>query len=606
LPATTGKRCRPSIFYPYTEADDFEAKVGDLLEALDTDSKYVSQHTTLEQRAVEWHENGRRAGFLLREDALLEAEDWLASSSGKTPPPTDLQIAYIQASRRTTTRQQRTTIGALTFGSVVALMLAALSFVLFQQSESNLSLARVRGTGEAQVADTANSLLGMSNQRLTAVAQQAATATNAQGEALFQAGTATSLLGLSNQRGTEVAEQAATATNLLGLSNQRGTGVAQQAATATNAQGEALFQAGTATSLLSLSNQRGTEVAQQAQTAVAAQATSERRADESRSLALASGAVQQIDAGRQDIGVALAVEANLIEPPSVQARRALLAASYSQILSRFEGHTDDVWSVAFSPDGQTVLSGSVDKTLILWDVATGEVLRTFEGHTDDVWSVAFSPDGQTALSASKDNTLILWEVATGEPLRTFEGHTDAVVSVAFSPDGQMALSGSCYAESSDTGCVRGELILWEVATGEPLRTFEGHTFSVRSVAFSPDGQTALSGSYDRTLILWDLATGEVLRTFEGHRGYVVSVAFSPDGQTALSGSYDTTLILWRVLASPGSLLPWVENNRYVPELACEQRALYGVDVQCDENGVFPTRTPFPTLTPSPTPMPRSS
>jgi WD40 repeat protein len=87
---------------------------------------------------------------------------------------------------------------------------------------------------------------------------------------------------------------------------------------------------------------------------------------------------------------------------------------------------------------------------------------------------------------------------------------------------------------------------------------------------------------------------------------VTSVAFSPDGQTALSGSEDTTLILWRVLASPGSLLHWVENNRSMSELTCEQRALYGVDVQCDENGIFPTRTPFPTLTPSPTPMPRGS
>jgi WD40 repeat protein len=128
---------------------------------------------------------------------------------------------------------------------------------------------------------------------------------------------------------------------------------------------------------------------------------------------------------------------------------------------------------------------------------------------------------------------------------------------------------------------------------------------VYSVAFSPDGQTALSGSWDNTLILWEVATGEALRTFEGHTGVVYSVAFSPDGQTALSGS-SSTLILWRVLAAPGSLLHWVENNRYVPELTCEQRALYGVDVQCDESGVFPTRTPFPTLTPSPTRVPRTS
>src|SRR5690606_15289705 len=131
-----------------------------------------------------------------------------------------------------------------------------------------------------------------------------------------------------------------------------------------------------------------------------------------------------------------------------------------------------------------------------------------------------------------------------------------------------------------------------------------HPDGVISVAFSPDGQTVLSGSDDGTLILWDVRTGERLHTFEGHTRTVSDITFSPDGQTALSGSWDHTLMLWRVWESPNSLLHWVVNNRYVPELTCEQRVLYGVDVQCDENGVFPTRTPFPTLTPSSTPMPR--
>src|SRR5690606_38882276 len=141
-------------FLSFTEGDDFDAKVRNLLEVIDTDRDYVSQHTQLEQRAVEWHENGRRAGFLLREDALIEAEAWFASGSGKKPPPTELQIAYIQASRRATTVRQRTTVGALTFGLIVALTLALLAFLLFQQSETNLSLANERGTEAAQQAAT--------------------------------------------------------------------------------------------------------------------------------------------------------------------------------------------------------------------------------------------------------------------------------------------------------------------------------------------------------------------------------------------------------------------------------------------------------------------
>jgi len=116
------------------------------------------------------------------------------------------------------------------------------------------------------------------------------------------------------------------------------------------------------------------------------------------------------------------------------------------------------------------------------------------------------------------------------------GHSEYVNSVAFSPDGRYALSGS----SDDT------LKLWEVATGREIRTFEGHSDSVRSVAFSPDGRYALSGSSDYTLKLWEVATGNEIRTFEGHSNSVESVAFSPDGRYALSGSYDKTLKLWEV------------------------------------------------------------
>jgi WD40 repeat protein len=201
------------------------------------------------------------------------------------------------------------------------------------------------------------------------------------------------------------------------------------------------------------------------------------------------------------------------------------------------GHNSWVNSVAFSPDGRYALSGSLDATMKLWNVATGEEIRTFTGHTWSVSSVAFSPDGRYALSGSedKDNTLKLWEVATGAEIRTFTGHTESVYSVAFSPDGRYALSGS----SDET------LKLWNVATGDEIRTFTGHTESVYS-AFSPDGRYVLSGSLDDTLKLWDVATGDEIRTFTGHTNWVRSVAFSPDGRYVLSGSNDKTLKLWDV------------------------------------------------------------
>jgi WD40 repeat protein len=202
----------------------------------------------------------------------------------------------------------------------------------------------------------------------------------------------------------------------------------------------------------------------------------------------------------------------------------------------FSGHTGPVWSVAPSPDGRFALTGSFDATLKLWQLDTGKELRGFGGHTGPVWSVAFSPDGRFALSGGEDNTLILWEAATGKELRSFRGHTRAVHSVAFSPDGRFALSGSAEATPK----------LWDVATGKEVRSFSGHAGPVWSVAFSPDGNFALSGGDDKTMKLWEVATGRELRSFNAHTQGVWSVVFSPDGRLALSGSWDGTLKLWEV------------------------------------------------------------
>jgi WD40 repeat protein len=198
------------------------------------------------------------------------------------------------------------------------------------------------------------------------------------------------------------------------------------------------------------------------------------------------------------------------------------------------GHTGSIEAVAVLADGSRALSGSSDKTLRLWDLATGETLRTLEGHTHSVSAVAVLADGSRAVSGSYDNTIRLWDLTTSETLRTLEGHTGWVSAVAMLADGSRALSGS----------YDNTLRLWDLTTGETLRTLEGHTHSVHAVAMSADGSRALSGSSDNTLRLWELATGETLRTLEGHTSWVSAIAVLPDGSRALSGSDDDTLRLW--------------------------------------------------------------
>ncbi|MEM8532796.1 MAG: WD40 repeat domain-containing protein, partial [Chloroflexota bacterium] len=236
-------------------------------------------------------------------------------------------------------------------------------------------------------------------------------------------------------------------------------------------------------------------------------------ARESLALALATTASTWPDA---DEAFVLALAAVRLD--AYTERKQVLASDFitQYALLNEYGEYGGFVGMVYSPDGATVLSGSYDGTLWLWQVSTGELLQTFEGHEGRVTSVAYSPDGATVLSGSVDRTLRLWDVSTGEILRTFEGHEDRVNDVAYSPDGQTVLSGSHD----------GTLRLWEVNTGAMLRTFEGHANWVSSVAYSPDGQTVLSGSCSNgdvfgcmvgDLRLWEVTTGEALWTFEGIR-----------------------------------------------------------------------------------------
>lgn len=235
--------------------------------------------------------------------------------------------------------------------------------------------------------------------------------------------------------------------------------------------------------------------------------------------------------------VAFSPDGKMLASGSLDHTIKLWDVSTGTELSSLKGDFGQVTTVAFSPDGKTLASGS-NYMIKLWDLGAGTELRTLTGFSSPVNCVAFSPDGKT-LASSTLSTVQLWDVSTGAELRTFKGESYYywVTSVAFSPDGKTIASNSFDVVKS-----------WDVSTGKELWTLTGHSKAVDSLAFSPDRKTLASGSDDNTIKLWDVSTGKELHTLEGHPEAVKSLAFSPDGQTLVSGSsgLSDTLKLWSV------------------------------------------------------------
>jgi Tol biopolymer transport system component len=211
----------------------------------------------------------------------------------------------------------------------------------------------------------------------------------------------------------------------------------------------------------------------------------------------------------------------------------------NQAIQSLQGHEEGICvdgCLAFSPDGQSLASGSWDNTIKLWAVKTGSLQQTFEGHDDLVLSIAFSLNGLFLVSGSADNTIKIWEVSTGKLLQTIEETNSWVGAIALSPNGQL------LAAEGANNTVK----LWALNTGKIVHTLTGHQNIINSVSFSPEGQHLASASADKTIKIWSVKTGQLLKTLTGHQKQVLSVAFSPDGKTLASSSVDRTIKVWDI------------------------------------------------------------
>ncbi|HEX2906750.1 MAG TPA: WD40 repeat domain-containing protein, partial [Phototrophicaceae bacterium] len=301
-----------------------------------------------------------------------------------------------------------------------------------------------------------------------------------------------------------------------------------------------------------------TQATRQANTQATLEAQATELAEGSTALAVADEKIAQLTEDAQNnTGTFLAAESlRLVDQNyplalllGVEASRRLETAQigdslFTALNSRLEvadilqGHTDDVFALAYSPDGRLLATGGGDSRVILWDTTTGERVGAMLGdHSNSIFALAFSADGQTLASAGADGTVVLWDVATDERIGPRLVHENWVSTLAFSPDGTTLAAGD----------YSGLLTLWDVASGQMMgQPLTGHTDMIRTLAFSPDGTTLASGGVDQTIILWNIENATVGRQFTGHADWVNSLAFSADGKTLVSGGADGQIRVWDV------------------------------------------------------------
>jgi serine/threonine protein kinase/WD40 repeat protein len=277
-----------------------------------------------------------------------------------------------------------------------------------------------------------------------------------------------------------------------------------------------------------------------------------------RTLDLADATEADLEPGEYELVAVAPLGGIQVLPNAIQLQRGEKQTIEIKVLvgevRRLEGHTGTVRALAFAPGGERAFSGSMDKTIRRWDLATGKEEQKYEGHTGWAWGVAVSADGRRLLSAGGyDGTIRLWDINQGQELLKVENKGSSVYQVAISPDGRSALSGGT------------RLRLWDLETQQDLDRFRFPGGFAWTVAFSQDGKRALTAhATDKVVRLWDVETGNELRVFS-HDDWVLGAVFSPDEKHIASCSRDRTVRLWD--ATDGQELKRLSADNLVESVA---------------------------------------
>jgi len=560
----------------FRDQDDYGASFETLVSALDTDLEWVSAHTRLLGRALEWERKGRDGSYLLRGRDLADAERWVASQTAeRDPQPTPLQLEYTLAGRRAATRRQRILVGAALVAVAVSLSLALLA--LFQRNEARRE-ARIALSRQL----AAEAIAARDNDPEQSLALATSAATTAETEEALEA------LRRSLRSSFAVAEVP------VGTARARVWDAAfspdgRRLVTASGGGGVRIWDVRRPRSphlVVSLhadpplSNARFSPDGRFVVTAGPAGAQIWRAASGTREPAASFGSDANMATFSPDGRLVASAADDGLHLWSVKSKRPVgelsnraggrrvVAAAFSHDGSRIAavaGSTavvwsvpagrllavlphpveEKVWDVAFRPGGKQVVTAGTEGVARVWQVPSGKLDYQLSGHTDTLQSAAFSSDGRLLVTAGDDATARVWDVETRRTVAELLGHTGPVLTASFRPDNQLIVTGG------DDGDVR----LWPPPNQPIFELPIPNKKRVTDIDFSPDGRRLVTASEDRTGRLWDGASP--LRTLvHGRRGmpddWVESATFNDDGSRVLTAGDDGTAKVWST--ETGSLL----------------------------------------------------
>ncbi len=465
----------------------FDESFGYLEDALDLDVEYLSRHTKLHTRSLEWQNNDKRPGYLLRGVGLEQAEDWLRDSGDESPPPTRLQTEFIMSSRKNANRQQQRILGSVVTALVATIALAIVAIFYWFEAENQAEISEagrvaLQGLLELEERQLDRALL------LAVSALNVRDTTEARSSLLTSLQSAPRLLTFQHDQDTWLRTVEA-------LDDGFATADIDGGIVLRDAEG----------------NPTGTLVGHEAGVW---------------DLAYHDGALASVGDDGQimlwDLQTGDAANTFTTEEPTVIYTVAFspdgtqLATGHDDMTARLWDvasgeilaempHGDWVSRVVFSPDGETLAAGSRDARIYLWTLSDPEEPRKLEGHPNWVFALAYSPDGLSLASGAADNTVRLWDATTGEPLGSpHTDHENWVRDIVFSADGTRLASASAD----------GRLILRDPTNGRRVRgaaPLVAHTDEAFGLAFDASGDRLLSVDKAGDVLLWDVTEVQPLR-----------------------------------------------------------------------------------------------